>query len=354
MGSIRPIALSEAMIPTARGDVIPASELGFTHSAELIVQVTQELIGNWENESWGARPEEERIAQVVDILNAAYAGGVNTIVDRTIVGIGRDPRRIKKIAAQTKMNILVCSGFYTLHSLPYFLRYRKDKPQDFPRSMKLEDYIVQDVLIGINNTGVRAAAIKVMSDKYGLEETPDLRGLFKACSIAHRRSGAPLTTHGLGVPDALLHQRIFAEEGVDLTRVALCHMDRSPSGTPLGDFERVLDKGSFISFDGWFPAEETNVLASDSTTPEQSFQRIVELVGKGYGEQILLAGGWPIAYQDCFPDSFGQKDGIAPYMRVKRQVIPELKARGLSDAQIRLMTHTNPQRWAATLALGEY
>lgn len=354
MSHNRQVALSKAMIPTARGDAVPASELGFTHSAELIVQVTQELIGNWENESWGARPEEERIADVVNILNAAYAGGVNTIVDRTIVGIGRDARRIKKIAQRTKMNILVCSGFYTLHSLPYFFRYRKDKPEDFPNSMKLEDYIVQDVLVGINNTGVRAAAIKVMSDKYGLEETPDLRGLFKACSIAHRRSGAPLTTHGLGVPDALLHQRIFAEEGVDLTRVALCHMDRSPAQTPLEDFERVLDKGSFISFDGWFPAEETNLLASDSTTPEQSLQRIVELVQKGYGEQILLAGGWPIAYHDCFPDSFGLKDGIAPYMRVKQQVIPELKTRGLSDDQIKLMTNTNPQRWAATLALGEY
>lgn len=354
MTTTKQVALDEAMIPTARGDTIPASELGFTHSAELIIQTTEELKDNWPDETWASRPEEEQIARVVDILNAAYEGGVNTIVDRTIVGIGRNVERIHKVARRTKMNILICSGIYTLYDLPYFFRYRKDKPEDFPNSKKLEDYIVQDVLVGINRTNIRAAAIKVMSDKFGLEETPDLRGLFKACSVAHRRSGAPLTTHGLGVPGALLHQKIFAEEGVDLTRVALCHMDRSPAATRLEDFERVLDQGSFISFDGWFPAEETNVLASDSTTPEQSFDRIVELVGKGYGGQILLAGGWPIAYQDCFPDSFGIKDGIAPYMRVKQQVIPELKARGLSNDQIHAMTNTNPQRWAATLTLGEY
>ncbi|HKR90409.1 MAG TPA: hypothetical protein VJS38_19750 [Phenylobacterium sp.] len=352
--STKQIALSEAMIPTARGDAVPASELGFTHSAELIIQQTGELVGNWPNETWESRPEEEQIARVVDILNAAYEGGVNTIVERTIVGIGRNVERMQKVAKQTKMNILICSGFYTLHSLPYFFRYRKDKPEDFVGRMLLEDYIVQDVLVGINRTNVRAAAIKVMSDKYGLEETPDLRSLFKSCSIAHRRSGAPLTTHGLGAPDGLKHQRIFAEEGVDLTRVALCHMDRSPANTSLDEFQRILDKGSFISFDGWFPSEETNVLASDSSTPEQNFERIVDLVGKGYGEQILLAGGWPIAYHDCFPDSFGIDDDIAPYMRVKQQVIPELKSRGLSDEQIHLMTNTNPQRWAATLAMGEY
>ncbi len=348
------IPLNEAMIPTARGDAIPASEFGFTHSAELIIQDTAELRGNWEDESWGSLPEEEQIAKVVAALDNAYEGGVHTIVDRTIVGIGRDVKRMKKIADQTKMNILVCSGFYTLYTLPYYFRYRKDTPEHFPNSKKLEDFIVQDVLVGIAGTGIKAAAIKVMSDKFGLEETPDLRGLFKACSVAHRRSGAPLTTHGLGVPDALLHQKIFAEEGVDLRRVALCHMDRSPGATPVGDFQRVLDRGSFISFDGWFPAEDTNVLASDSTTPEQSFDRIVELVNKGYGDQLLLAGGWPIAYYDCFPESFGLNDGIAPYMRVKQQVIPELKSRGLSEEQIHKMTNTNPQRWAATLALGEY
>lgn len=352
--STKQIALSDAMIPTARGDAIPASELGFTHSAELIIQQTGELVGNWPNETWESRPEEEQISKVVDILNVAYEGGVNTIVDRTIVGIGRNVERMHKVAKQTKMNILICTGFYTLHDLPYFFRYRQDKPEDFPNSMKLEDYIVQDVLVGVNKTNLRAAAIKVMSDKFGLEETPDLRGLFRSCSIAHRRSGAPLTTHGLGAPDGLKHQGIFAEEGVDLTRVALCHMDRSPANTPLDVFERILDQGSFISFDGWFPAEETNVLATDSSTPEQNFDRIVDLVRKGYGGQILLAGGWPIAYQDCFPDSFGQKDGIAPYMRVKKQVIPELKSRGLSDDEIFLLTNTNPQRWASTLALGEY
>lgn len=51
----------EAMIATARGDTVRASELGFTLSAELIIQETPEMSINWPDYSWGGRPEEERI-----------------------------------------------------------------------------------------------------------------------------------------------------------------------------------------------------------------------------------------------------------------------------------------------------
>ncbi|HKQ82852.1 MAG TPA: twin-arginine translocation signal domain-containing protein [Steroidobacteraceae bacterium] len=344
---------SEAMIPTARGDTVAASKLGMVLPTELIIQESPEISINWPDNSWGAKPEAEQIAKVVAILNAAHAGGVGTILDRTIPGIGRNVPRMKQIAQQTKLNILVCTGFYTLYELPYYFHYRQEFPGQYPNQLKLEDFLARDIEKGIRDTGVRACAIKVISDKYGIEETPDVGRVFKASSIAHRRTGAPLVTHGVGIVDGRRHQKVFASHGVNLSRVVLGHQDRTPPSVSLEEFERALDAGSFLSFDGWGPAGP-NPVASDPAGPEQNLQRVASLVKKGYVKQILLSGGWPIAFYDVFSDDFMPEDGIKPYMRVAQQVIPGLKALGVSDSQIAEMTHGNPQRMLSSLAQGGY
>ena len=346
-------AKGEALIPTARGDAVPASQLGLVNAAELIIQSSPEVMSDWPDQSWGALPEEQQIAKVVAVLNHAHAGGVGAIIDRTIPGVGRDVARMKKIALQTQLNILVTTGYYALYNLPYYWRYLQEMPEKYPHKPKLHDLLARDVTHGVGNTGVRAVAIKVASDKWGLEETPDLRGLFKSTSIAHRISGGPITTHGVGIADALRHQNVFAAEGVDLTRVLLGHMDRSANESPLDDFVRALDRGSYISFDGWFPAGP-NPLASDPGGPEDSLRRIASLVQKGYAQQIVLSGGWPIAFYDIFADDFFPDDGVEPYMRVIDKVIPGLRAHGVSDANIHLMTHVNAQRYLSSRAKGGY
>ena len=342
------MTISEAMIPTARGDAIPASELGLVLPTAVIIQETPELSINWPDNSWAARPEEERIASVVEKLNAAYAGGVGSLLDRAIVGIGRNIPRMQKIAQQTELNILVCTGIYTLYELTYYFQYREEHPEDYPGQLSLADFMVRDIEEGVLDTGVRAAAIKVVSDRYGIEETPDVLKVFKATSQAHRRTGAPIVTHIHAIEDVHRQQKVLADEGVDLSRVVIAHLDRATPDVPLEEFERALDRGSYLSFEGWGLTDQHHPSGT-----ECNLQRVAELLKKGYVKQLLISAGSPLAFHDVYGIPY-KRAGTPPYLSLILQVIPALKELGVSEADIHEMTHDNPKRMLSTLGKGGY
>lgn len=308
---------------------------------------------NWPDYTWGTKSDEEQIARVVKILNEAYEGGVSSIMDRTIVGTGRNIPRLKKIAQQTKLNIIPTTGIYVLFELPYYFHYRVEFPHQYPGQMTLADFFVRDIEVGVLDTGVRCASIKVLSDEYGIEKTPHVRQVFAAASEAHRRTGAPIVTHTVGVFDTHEPQRVFAEDGVDLTRVMFGHQDRTFPDVPLSEFEKALDKGSMLSFDLWGPGG-LNVLGENLTGRDDSLRRIRDLVQKGYGEQIMLSSSWPIAFNDAFSDQFMPDEGVKPFRSVVDVVVPGLKDLGVPDAAIKDMTDHNAHRFLSTIDKGGY
>jgi len=338
-------------IPTARGDLVDVGELGFTLSVELVVQESPEMGINWPDYSWAARPEEERIAGVVEKLNVAKEHGVDTIVDRTIPGIGRDAWRIKKIAEQTPVNILVLTGWYTRYEFEYYFHYRERFPELFKDELTFEDFMVRDVEQGILDSGVRAVAIKAVSDLYGIRETGDVRNVFRHVARAHRRTGAPIMTHTSGYDAAIVQQDVFAADGVDLSRVVLAHIDRTPADVPLGDIEHLLQRGSYLSFDGWWGTGEPHPVRSYAATREQNIDRIVSLLDLGYEKQLLLSNG-SVAFTDCLPSTFVGE--YAPYTQLQLDIIPALKKRDVGEDQILRMTVENPRHVFESLAKGGY
>ncbi|EUA16218.1 phosphotriesterase family protein [Mycobacterium xenopi 4042] len=68
--------------------------------------MTTEVVQNYP-EGWG--DESKREADAVIRLNELKARGVDTIVDLTVIGLGRYIPRIARIAAQTELNIVVAT-----------------------------------------------------------------------------------------------------------------------------------------------------------------------------------------------------------------------------------------------------
>ena len=338
-------------VPTARGDAIDSGELGFTLPVELIIQESPEMGINWPDYSWAALPEEQRVADVLDKLKVAKETGVDTIVDRTIPGIGRDPRRMKSIAEETPINILVLTGWYTRYEFEYYFHYRERFPELFKNELSFEDFMVRDIEEGILDTGIRAAGIKVVSDRYGIRDTGDVRNVFRHCARAHRRTGAPIMTHTTGVESASVQQDVFADDGVDLSCVVLCHLDRTPVDVPLGDFERLLQRGSYLSFDGWWGTGEPHPVRSYAATREQNIDRVVSLIERGYEKQILVSNG-NVAYTDCLPSDF--VGDYAPYTQLSLDILPALKERGVTDDQVTQITVANPRSVFESLGSGGY
>src|SRR5215467_4311689 len=103
-----------AQVETVRGP-IESSTLGTTLMHEHVFVLDTEILQNYPEE-WGS--EDQRVADAVTRLNELKAKGVDTIVDLTVIGLGRYIPRICQIAQQTRINIIVATGIYTYHNAP--------------------------------------------------------------------------------------------------------------------------------------------------------------------------------------------------------------------------------------------
>ncbi len=325
-------------VPTARGDWIDSADLGLTLMHEHIFLTSPEINQNYP-QTWG--DEDDRIANAVRELEAAKAAGVDTIVDVTCIGLGRNVARIKRIAAETSINIVVAAGVYTWHDLPMFFGVcGPGTPWGGPETM--HELFVDDIEKGIADTGVRAGILKCATDEAGV--TPAIERVLRATARAHRLTGVPITTHTRTAQNGLDQQRIFRTEGVDLSRVIIGHMDWD-EGEDLAQVIELIENGSTVEYDSFGFLR----LRSD----EERADRVAELCRRGYAERLLLSHDRP-CYSDMFPESWLEQMSEWRYSRVVEWAIPALAERGVDDEQIRLMTRDNPRRLFETRALGPY
>ncbi|MDT5177636.1 MAG: phosphotriesterase-related protein, partial [Mycobacterium sp.] len=94
------------LVNTARG-AIDVSDLGVTLMHEHVFIMSTEIMENYP-EGWGDGAKRE--ADAIVRLNELKSRGVDTIVDLTVVGLGRYIPRIARIAAKTELNIVVATG----------------------------------------------------------------------------------------------------------------------------------------------------------------------------------------------------------------------------------------------------
>src|ERR1041385_1116532 len=177
-----------AQVQTVRGP-IDSSLLGTTLMHEHVFVLDTEILQNYPEE-WGT--EEQRIADAVTRLNELKTKGVNTIVDLTVIGLGRYLPRIKQIAQQTEINIIVATGIYTYHDAPLYFHYRG--PGTVLGGPELiVDMFVRDINEGMAETGVTAGVLRVAPEEPGV--TKDVERILRATAQAHRKTGVPISTH---------------------------------------------------------------------------------------------------------------------------------------------------------------
>jgi predicted metal-dependent phosphotriesterase family hydrolase len=132
-------------VQTALGPV-EAANLGRVLMHEHVFVMTADVQQNYPDE-WG--DEDQRVADAVGRLSELPKHGIDTIVDVTVVGQGRDIGRIKRIAEQVPdLNIVVATGIYTFDEVPLFFSRRPKET--------MTDFFIRDITEGIADTGVRA------------------------------------------------------------------------------------------------------------------------------------------------------------------------------------------------------
>jgi phosphotriesterase-related protein len=315
-------------VNTVRGPVDVAA-LGPTLMHEHIFVLNTEVMVN-HPEIWD---EDVRVADAVGRLNELKAAGIDTIVDPTVMGLGRYIPRIQKVCAQTDLNVVVATGFYTYNELPFYFSLRG--PGTLLNGPEpLLDMFVRDIEEGITGTGVRPGAIKFATDAHGM--TPGCERVIRACAQAHRRTGVPITTHtDVHNKSGLDQQRILREEGVDLGRVIIGH---SGDSTDLDYLQQLIDNGSYLGMDRF---------GIDVFLPtDKRVDVIVELCKRGYAGRMVLSHDASCWLDWVEPVSDAVRQAMSPnwnYLHISQDVIPMLRERGVSEEQVEQMMVGNPR-----------
>ena len=315
-----------AEVETVQGAMSTAG-LGVTLMHEHVFVLSPEIIANYPE---GFGDEAAREDAAVEKLNALKAAGVDTIVDPTVIGLGRYIPRIQRVAARTDLQIVVATGVYTYGDVPMYFHFTGPGTA-FNGPEPMVDLFVRDITEGIAGTGVKAAILKCATDEAGV--TPGVDRVLRAVAAAHRITGVPITTH----PHAhtrrgLDQQRILAEEGVDLSRVIIGH---SGDTTDLAYLEELIAAGSYLGMDRF---GIDNVLGFD-----ERVDTVVRMCERGHADKMVLAHD-ASCYIDWLPEAalpFALPNWH--YLHIHNDVLPALRQRGVSEEQITTMLVGNPQ-----------
>jgi phosphotriesterase-related protein len=278
---------------------------------------------------WG--DEAKREADAIARLNELKSRGVDSIVDLTVIGLGRYIPRIARIAAATDINIVVATGVYTYNDVPMYFHFTGPGGA-LGDGEPMVDMFVSDIEHGIADTGVKAAILKCATDEPGV--TPGVERVLRAVAKAHRRTGVPISTHThAATRRGLEQQRIFTDEGVDLTRVVIGH---SGDTTDLDYLDELIDNGSYIGMDRF---------GADVFLPfEDRVNTVARMCERGHADKMVLSHD-----ASCFIDWLPEE--VVPvvlpnwhYLHIHNDVIPALKDRGVTDEQLTTMLVGNPRK----------
>ncbi len=193
------------------------------------------------------------------------------------------------------------------------------------------EMFVKDIQQGIADTGVRAGILKCATDSPGM--TKGVERVLRAVAQAHRQTGVPISTHTHARSKrGLEQQRVFREEGVDLSRVVIGH---SGDTTDLDYLEELIANGSYLGMDRF---------GIDTILPfEERVDTVAQLCERGHAAKLLLSHD-----AACFNDWLPERDlpAILPnwrYLHIHNDVIPALKKRGVTHEQLQTMLVDNPR-----------
>ena len=276
--------------------------------------------------------EDALYAAAVEAATSALDRGVKTIGEPTALLLGRDIRFIERVAKETGLQVIVCTGIYTYEHLPLFWQSRSPDV--------MADAFVHDIEQGIQGADIKAAFLKCAADEPGVND--NVEKIHRACARASLRTGAPIMAHSRPASNTGPRQiEIFLEEGVAPEKIQIAHTGDTDD---LDYIQGVLETGVYIGLDR-FGIEMYQPM-------DRRLNAAQALLERGYEKQMFLAAD-SCASIDWFPEEMVEmlmREGAVKdwtITLVPDQVIPALKERGMTDAQLETMMVENPKRWLA-------
>jgi 5-phospho-D-xylono-1,4-lactonase len=253
-------------------------------------------------------------------LNLFKLAGGQSIVEMSPEDYNRRPGQLRALAVATGIHIIMTTG---LHKETFSKRITAVSTIE-----ELAARFAQDVADGADGTDVHAGVIKAATSLNTITDGEEK--VLRAAARTHLATGAPISTHTQNGTMGLEQLAILKEEGVNLERVAVGHVDRKLEY----DYHKaLLDTGAHLIYDQ---------ISKEKYVPDQErVALLVRLVAEGYGKQIMLSG-------DFGRSSYWTSNGGGPGLTyILWRFVPWLISEGMPRQATRAMLVDNPARFFA-------
>jgi phosphotriesterase-related protein len=296
--------------------------LGFKSASELGMILPHEHVfvdlRTWDTPNYAQAESEDVIKLMAPELRRAKNVGVTAIVECSTVGVGRRTDIDRAVSEAANLPLVIPTGVYREPWIPDWVRQASEA--------ELSEWMLRELLIEIEDSGVQAGWIKLSAGDDGLTdcETKVLR----AAATAGRQTNAVIGSHTIRGRVVREELDIIESMGYNTSRFIWIHTQAEP------DFNLHLEmarRGAWLEYD----AIGNTVVEGD----EYYLQHIQRLLEAGFGNQLLLSHdrGW---YDPALPGGGVPK----PYTYISEQFLPKLLTAGVNENTIHQLTTHNPFR----------
>ena len=318
-----------AIVQTVTGPISPDA-LGQTLIHEHV------MVGwpGWESDTLNPGPtRDEAVARGVDIVQELMDMGVKSMVDPCPNDLGRDLTVMAEISVRTGFQIVAATGLYKEDQGGG--AYWKFRAQFGAGAESIAEMYIKELTEGVGPTGIKPGIIKVATGVPAITDYELM--LLEAAATASKETGAPILTH---TDEGLLGDRqveVLTGHGVAPQRIIVGHS----CGTSDHDYHcKLADAGAYLGFDRF----GIELIRPDS----ERIDAFVKLVESGHDAHLVVSHdsifcwrGTPIPD----PEMYAAVTEIWNPMHFHRRIVPQLKERGVTDAQIARVLEENPARY---------
>ncbi len=259
--------------------------------------------------------------------------GCDTVVDCTTAQIGRDAKRLRRLAQESGLNIVMGCGYYTGDT--------HDEAFQKMTADEAAEAILRDCTEGVCD-GIRAGVIGEIGTSREIlpSERKALIAAAKAqvkCGLAVQVHIYPWCTNGLEATD------ILVQNGVAPSRIVICHSDVEPNRDYI---LALLKRGVYVELDN-FGKEFTPApggFAGGRFIPDtERVELAAWIIREGYEKQLLLTNDICLK---CLLTAYGG----AGYRHIFADILPMLCAKGIPEELVKqLVMRENPLRMLTEL-----
>jgi phosphotriesterase-related protein len=270
--------------------------------------------------------------RAIEEVTSAARGGLQTIVEVTPIGLGRNPAGLRTVAEATGVHIVAATGYHRDAHYPEGHWVRDASVEllaerilaDLKQGMHPQDWMTE-----APPDPARAGVIKAGASYQHISRLEQKR--LVAAAIASRETGAPILVHTeIGTYG---HEivNLLTREGVQANKIILAHLDRNPD---LELHRELAERGVWLEYD---------TPGRIKYRPDSQLLDLIDALVESEHHYALMLG-LDLGQRDYFR-AYGGGPGLSYLMET---FVPRLRKR-IGEVALREILAGNPARafaWA--------